>query len=691
MTLSFGGFALDQERRQLLRAGRPVALEPKAYGLLSLLVERRPRALSRAQIRDVVWPGVFISESTLGVVVNSIRQALDDDARQPRFVRTVHGFGYAFCGEARANTEGRGERISRAFQDDLQAARPAVDEAERRGADDGAGTAAARRALPWVAAGALTIAVAFAAGRPLSRPAPEAPAPPLKITPLTTDGGFKEWPQLSPDGERVAYSWEGPNGGNWDVYVKAVGNGTWPLRLTEHSASDWSPVWSPDGRQIAFMREFDNGGAVYTVPSLGGQERRLANVTGPLGVFSSLRALSWAPDGKWLAFAEKASEDQPAHVVRLSLETLEREPLTTPPEHSLGDHSPALSPEGALVAFVRSRAMDGRHSDVWVQPVEGGQPRQLTHGSYDECHSLAWTPTGKVVVFTASFPQRVFRVSLEGGDPQLVPGPGENAASASFRGNRMVYLQVTATNCDIWRVPGRASRRKRVPEKLITSSQAQAEAVCSPDGRRIAFESNRSGIHTVWLCDADGSHPVQLTGLEDAGTPRWSPDGRSIVFDSLDTGDYNLYVVEPDGGIPRRLTPESSDDYRGAWSRDGHWIYFASNRSGRPQIWKLPVEGGQAVQVTQGGGVYADVSGDDTHLYFTRVDRRAKGARGWEVERRSRCCRHRSPTTTIGPCPGVVCTMRPRRREAPDGWIPSIGREPRRSTRSRFSLLTRAR
>jgi WD40 repeat protein/DNA-binding winged helix-turn-helix (wHTH) protein len=106
MSLIFGKCELDQERRQLLRSGQPVPLEPKAYELLSLLVERRPRVLSRAQIRDVVWPGVFISESTLNQAVNNIRQALDDDARQPRFVRTAHGFGYAFCGEAHDTTQG---------------------------------------------------------------------------------------------------------------------------------------------------------------------------------------------------------------------------------------------------------------------------------------------------------------------------------------------------------------------------------------------------------------------------------------------------------------------------------------------------------------------------------------------------------------------------------------------------------
>ena len=107
MSFWFGDFELDQERRQLLRSGEPVSLEPKAYELLSLLLERRPRALSRAQIRDAIWPQTFVSESTLAVVVNGIRQALEDDARHPRFIRTVHAFGYAFCGEAHQTADER--------------------------------------------------------------------------------------------------------------------------------------------------------------------------------------------------------------------------------------------------------------------------------------------------------------------------------------------------------------------------------------------------------------------------------------------------------------------------------------------------------------------------------------------------------------------------------------------------------
>ena len=107
MAVSFGDFAFDQERRQLLRSGEPVPLETKAYELLALLLSRRPNALSKAQIRDVLWPGTFVSESALARLVTQLRAACGDDAQTPRFIRTVHGFGYAFCGDVH---EGGDER-----------------------------------------------------------------------------------------------------------------------------------------------------------------------------------------------------------------------------------------------------------------------------------------------------------------------------------------------------------------------------------------------------------------------------------------------------------------------------------------------------------------------------------------------------------------------------------------------------
>jgi DNA-binding winged helix-turn-helix (wHTH) protein len=98
MRLSFGGLTLDSETRQLLRRGEAVPLSPKAFDLLSHLVEHRPRALSKDELHDRLWPGTYVSETNLAGLVAEIRRALEDDARTPRFVRTVHRFGYAFAG-----------------------------------------------------------------------------------------------------------------------------------------------------------------------------------------------------------------------------------------------------------------------------------------------------------------------------------------------------------------------------------------------------------------------------------------------------------------------------------------------------------------------------------------------------------------------------------------------------------------
>jgi len=100
MRLLFGDFVLDPGTRQLRRAGEDRHLGPKAFELLELLLRRRPNLVAKETIRDCLWPGTFISGSTLATVVTEVRAALGDDPKEPRFLRTVHGVGYAFCGEA---------------------------------------------------------------------------------------------------------------------------------------------------------------------------------------------------------------------------------------------------------------------------------------------------------------------------------------------------------------------------------------------------------------------------------------------------------------------------------------------------------------------------------------------------------------------------------------------------------------
>jgi Tol biopolymer transport system component len=446
----------------------------------------------------------------------------------------------------------------------------------------------------------------------------------LEIRPFTTEGGWKTWPELSPDAEKVVYVWYREGADSGDLYVKPLGVGTRPLQLTEGVAEEASPVWSPDGREIAFVRFDREGATIYLIPSLGGQERKLADLSGPPVTESGylLPDLVWSPDGRWLAYAEMSSEEEPAHIVRLSLDSLEKKRLTTPPENTLGDFSPAISPDGGHLAFLRSSSASWGDLDVWVQSLGGGQPRQLTFGRYDSPAALAWTPAGDEIVFTSALwgSGTIYRVGLQGGDPRQIPGIGESTAFLTVSGSRIVYQQRREGAPSLWRVPGRrAPAADRVPRVFVDSMWIDYTPAFSPDGRKVAFQSYRSGQPNIWLCDRDGSNPVQLTRFTShTGTPRWSPDGRSIVFDSLESGNWDLWVVDAEGGAPQQLTMDPAEDGTPFWSRDGGWIYFHSSRSGRPEIWKLPVDGGQPTQVTDDGGFYAEESWDGETLYYTK-------------------------------------------------------------------------
>jgi eukaryotic-like serine/threonine-protein kinase len=476
--------------------------------------------------------------------------------------------------------------------------------------------AAARRRRLWLLAGAVAAPLLAASGWFLvSRVTVPLPAP--TVIPLTAYVGIEVMPSLSPEGNQVAFAWNGERQDNYDIYIKEVGSGA-RRQLTKDPAQEIFPSWSPDGRWIAFQRFPKEGPAsLYLISPLGPPERKIAELRPGSG------QVSWSPDGAWLAVAERES-DSPSGIFVIPVERGERRRLTSNPVNK--DWWPAFSPDGRFLAYsscIGYSSCDVQLLELGPDCQPRGQPRRLTdQASYTT--GIAWTPDGKSVVFGAArdmVTDHLWRVPVSrAAMPERIEMAGtfSRTPSISHRGNRLAYAH-GGDDYDIVKFQDGVLSRN-----FISSTLREDNAQFSPDGKRIAYMSNLGGTSfEVYVCSQDGSNPVQLTygPGRHQGTPRWSPNGRWIAFDSQGlNGRWDVYVIDSAGGQSHLVTKSPADEGIASWSRDGRWIYFNSNRSGRYEIWRIPASGGDSVQVTQNGGFVAFESWDGKTLYYLKND-----------------------------------------------------------------------
>ncbi len=358
----------------------------------------------------------------------------------------------------------------------------------------------------------------------------------IRVMPFTANTGNESHPSFSPDGTRVAYVWS--DHGKDDIYIKLIGAGD-PVRITQASAPYTSRAWSPDGRWIAALRQEGQSCSVILIPASGGRERELSRVAWTIPGFFLGPLLAWSHDGKFVFTSGKSGPDSAFAIVRISVESGERNPITSPPSGISGDLGPAVSPDGSSLAFVRALAATG---DLFIVSLTGAtvansQPRQVTFDGAPFTITPAWTPDGRELIFPSARGRRreLWRIAAsESGKPVRLAGAGEDATAVAIapRGQRLVY-QRFRQSMNLWKIPIEAGKGG-TPVRVTSTTAVDTYPAYSPDGRRIAFESDRSGVNEIWVCDADGANAVQLTtfGKGWSGSPRWSPDGRTIAFDS---------------------------------------------------------------------------------------------------------------------------------------------------------------
>jgi Tol biopolymer transport system component/DNA-binding winged helix-turn-helix (wHTH) protein len=486
-----------------------VALTPKCFDLLVVLIENSGHLLEKDELLERLWPGQIVEEANLSFNISSLRKALGEGHNGQRFIETVPKKGFRFVAQVEERRSSRSSLTEEAIDE------AALEEDVSKSVLPLQSTLSAgvrlnlKILIGITAAGVLALAI-IAYGIWIGKS--KAEPPPLRVVPFTSYEGNETQPAFSPDGRYIAFVWKGERGDNVDIYVKPVDGGT-PLRLTTDPARDSSPVWSPDGRHVAFVRRSNEANGIYEVDVPAGPERKVADFR-PGASFLLGRCLDWSPDGKTLAIAERVGKSNSHAIFLVSVETGEERQLTTPEAEDTGDVEPAFSRDGRLLAFVRESHY--LVTEIYVIPAAGGEPRRITFDN-KKVLAIAWTADGRELVFSSD-PNGNFtlrRIPVAGGE--AVPLAGTSGFSSGWGNhiddlsisrhtNRIVYTQ-WFQDVNTYRIEAaRSSAQSGTPEPFNATTQWESNIQYSPDGKSIVFASDRSGNLEIWVCASDGSN-----------------------------------------------------------------------------------------------------------------------------------------------------------------------------------------
>jgi Tol biopolymer transport system component/DNA-binding winged helix-turn-helix (wHTH) protein len=570
-TVRFGVFEADLQTGEMRKHGVRLRLQEQSFRILAALLELPGELVTRDQLIQSLWPDgrVVDYDRGLNAAMTRLRQVLLDSADQPKYIETVAGRGYRFIAPVEAAANGhllpRPETIP---------------------------TSPPKSRVPvWAALGivfAATLAWALWVAR---RPPARVSIRPNTMVRLTSDSGLTTTPALSPDGTLLAYASDRSGEGNLDIWIQQTGGGD-PVRLTFGKTDNEAPVFSPDGRKIAFHSKRDGGG-IDVIPALGGEPVRLAT-GGDRPRFS--------PDGKWLAYsvgstlsAGNSGFFQTPGASRIfvipATGGAARElctdfassafPLWTPDGNHilfLGNRDPQLwtEPVGPLPGDLKL--------DWWVRPLQGGAAiptgtaRAVKEAGFTGLSQVPqlWLPDEDGVLFSGPvgdtrnlWVMPISRATWKVSQPYRLTSGTTRETYPSIAGGKLVFASVNEA-VDVWAVPVDAN--KGMPagasERLTEDAALHTYPAVSPDGKLVAFSSNRAGNRDVWLKELTGQR--KETQLTNAPTPEFypsfSPDGSKLIYRAMEDRKPVYYIRSLSDGSLTRVC-EGCSEVAG-WSSD---------------------------------------------------------------------------------------------------------------------------
>jgi Tol biopolymer transport system component/DNA-binding winged helix-turn-helix (wHTH) protein len=584
----FGPYEIHTRTRELFKCGTKLKVRPQPFLVLQVLVEHGGDVVTREELKQLLWPAeTFVDfEHGLNTSIKELRQILSDSARQPRYIETLPKLGYRIVAPVEAepanHIPSNGDVRPDSTEEPPQLAlRP-------------------RRDWLYVSL-AIFFAAVLAGSIVIQRQSePENSMP----EPLTSFPGVEHGAAWSPDGGQVAFMWSGEKQEQFDIYLMQPGS-SHTLRLTTEPGENCCPAWSPDGRWIAYTHGEPGSRrtSLRLVSPIGGPVRTV--LTNPEGIGRP----SWTPDGRALVIEIIPAPKQPAALWAVWVDTGRRRQLTAPPDGIEGDTAPAVSPDGKTLAFCRATMW--RTAELYLMNLKSDlSPAEVPRRSTDLgfVGVPAWTPDGSRIVFETHEGAGLFQMDRGGRNPRPIPNvPAHVGSPALVRrpgGYTSLVFDSSTAKTSIWRYSAEAGNGG-APVELAPSSRSQGTPRYSHDGNRLAFNSDRTGHQEIWVANADGSQPVQLTDLRHILTeaPDWSPSDDLIAFVSQDRANRQIYLASTSGGQATAITHEEGVRSGDGWSLDGSAYYYTSTRSGRAEVWRVPRGGGPSQQVTRDGGI----------------------------------------------------------------------------------------